>query len=58
MFTLARDINPVIKQGMQVVIPEVWQPGMNELKLVKEDGSNYEYNNSYTFTLNQNDIKF
>ena len=56
MFTLARDINPVIKQGMQVVIPEVWQPGMNELKLVKEDGSNYEYNNSYT--LNQDDIKF
>jgi len=56
IFVLNRDINPVIVKGMQGVILEVLDSDTYEVEFVKEDGTNYEYQDLFTFTLNKADI--
>lgn len=56
IFVLNRDINPVIVKGMQGVILEVLDSDTYEVEFVKEDGTNYEYQDLFTFTLNKTDI--
>lgn len=54
---LINDVNPILRQGMQGVILEVWNENTVEAEFLDADGSNYEYQGNATFTLNTNDIK-
>jgi len=54
---LARDINPVLKKGMQGVILIKHNDNAFEVEFVKEDGTNCQYNGQATFTLTSSDIK-
>ena len=51
MIELSKDLNPVIKSGMQGVILEVYNEDTFEVEFVKNDGSNYGYNGIFTFTI-------
>ena len=50
-FTLAKDLNPVIKKGMLGVLLVVYNQNAFEVEFVKEDGINYEYDGQKTFTI-------
>ena len=53
IFTLDQDIGSEIKKGMEGVILEIYNDGeAYEVEFVKPDGSNYEHNGHYTFTIN------
>jgi hypothetical protein len=53
VFRLTKDINPKITRGMKGVILEIW-PGNNfEVEFVKEDGTNYEFEGNFTFTIDE-----
>ncbi|MGN6401638.1 MAG: hypothetical protein ACTHMD_14380 [Flavisolibacter sp.] len=54
---LTKDINPILKKGMQGVILIKYNDNAAEAEFVKEDGRNYEYNGQFTFTLNSSDFK-
>lgn len=56
VFELAKDINPVIKKGMRGVILEIWSKDSFEVEFPKEDGMNYEYEEFWTFTIDQSYI--
>lgn len=56
-FELLKDINPVIKKGMHGVILEVLATDTYEVEFVKEDGTNFEYQGHFTFTITQTDLK-
>jgi hypothetical protein len=53
---VTKDINPVIKKGMQGVILMKYSEHAFEVEFVKEDGTNYEYNGQSTFTLKADEI--
>jgi hypothetical protein len=51
-FILKEDLNPVIKKGMRGVILEIYNNKNIEAEFIKDDGTNYEYENSITFCIN------
>ena len=57
LFILKEDLNPNIKAGMQGVILEIYSSDEIEVEFVKPDGSNYEYNGHFTFTIKKEVIK-
>jgi len=56
VFKLAKDINPTITKGMTGVILEIYDPKTYEVEFVKEDGSNYEFEGQFTFTIDSSFI--
>jgi len=54
MFTLIQDLNPNITAGMIGVILEILDGDTFEVEFVKPDGSNYEYEGQFTFTVQSN----
>ena len=56
VFILSKDINPNITRGMQGVVLEIWSANDFEVEFVKEDGSNYEFEGSPTFTIDKSFI--
>ena len=58
-FILLRDLNPVIKKGFRGVILDTYEEHIDGLKcvreveveFVKENGTNYAYNNEATFCI-------
>ena len=56
-FILKTDINPVIRAGMTGVILHIYDQNNIEVEFVKKDGTNYEYNNQYTFTIPKSNIE-
>lgn len=50
-FILKEEINPVLKKGMQGVILEIFNSEFIEAEFVKPDGTNWEFENSFTFSL-------
>lgn len=48
---LVKDLNPIIKAGMQGVILEIYDETNYEVEFVKEDGSNHVYQGKGTFTI-------
>ena len=51
VFKLAKDINPNITKGIEGVILEIYDSKTYEVEFVKEDGSNYEFEGQFTFTI-------
>jgi hypothetical protein len=51
VFTLSRDINPAVKEGMTGVILEVSSNNSFEVEFVNNDGTNVEYLGQATFTI-------
>ena len=56
VFTLEKNINPVITKGMEGVILEIWEDNSFETEFVKGDGTNYEYQGQSTFTIDSSYI--
>jgi hypothetical protein len=56
VFILAKDINPEISKGMTGVLLEIWGRDSFEVEFVKEDGSNYMYEEQGTFTVDESFI--
>ena len=54
---LTRDLNPVLKQGMQGVILEIWDEETYEVEFLDAHGFNYKYDGEATFTISAEDIK-
>ena len=54
---LTRDLNAVLKTGMQGTILEVWDEYTYEVEFLDGKGFNYEFNGQGIFTLTANDIK-
>jgi len=50
-FILSKDLNPAITKGMVGVILEVLDEATFEVEFVTPEGSNYEYQGRYTFTV-------
>jgi hypothetical protein len=51
VFTLSKDINPAVREGMTGVILEVLSRNSFEVEFVNEDGTNVEYLGQATFTI-------
>ena len=56
VFKLAQDINPNITKGIEGVILEIYDSKTYEVEFVKEDGSNYEFEGQFTFTIDSSFI--
>jgi hypothetical protein len=56
VFKLTRDLNAVITKDMKGVILEIWNDNSFEVEFVKDDGTNYEYNDQSTFTIDKSFI--
>jgi hypothetical protein len=56
VFKLTRDLNAVITIDMKGVILEIWNDNAFEVEFVKDDGTNYEYNDQSTFTIDKSFI--
>ncbi len=56
VFELSKDINPTIIKGMSGVILEICGVDSYEVEFVKEDGTNFEYNGQFTFTIDRSFI--
>jgi hypothetical protein len=54
---LLKDLNPVISKGMIGVIIEIWDEDNFEVEFVQKDGSNYEFEGKFTFTVNSDIIR-
>jgi hypothetical protein len=50
-FILSKDLNPMVTAGMTGIIIEVHDEDTFEVEFVKQDGSNYEYEGQFTFTV-------
>ncbi len=57
VFILTKDINSEIRKGMIGVILLLYNQNAFEVEFVKKDGSNYEYNNQSTFTVDSSYIQ-
>ena len=55
-FELAKDLNSVIRKGMQGVILEILSENIFEVEFVERDGTNLEFNGQKTFTIDANFI--
>ena len=56
VFILENDINSSITKGMTGVVLEVWSDNSYEVEFVKQDGTNYEFNGQFTFTIDRSYI--
>ena len=56
VFELAKDINPNITKEMEGVILEVYDSKTYEVEFVKDDGSYYEFEGQFTFTIDSSFI--
>ena len=56
VFELAKDINPNITKGMRGVVLEIYNSKAYEVEFVKEDGTNYEFEDQFTFTVDNSFI--
>jgi hypothetical protein len=57
IFELARDLNPVIVNGMLGTILQILRPDeVFEVEFVKDEVSNYEFDGQFTFTISIDDI--
>jgi hypothetical protein len=56
VFKLTRDLNAVITKDMEGVILEIWNDNSFEVEFVKDDGTNYEYNDQSSFTIDKSFI--
>jgi hypothetical protein len=54
---MIKDINPVIKKGMIGVILMKFNDVDFEVEFVKADGTNYEYEGNFTFTISASEFK-
>ena len=57
VFELAKDLNPVIKKGMKGVILEIYDRDAFEVEFVKGDGTNFEFEGQFTFTIDNSYIR-
>lgn len=57
IFILLEDLNPLIKQGAEGVILEIYDLKEIEVEFVREDGSNIEYEGQGTFQINPEIIR-
>jgi hypothetical protein len=57
VFILSKDINPNITRGMAGVVLEILAENVFEVEFVKKDGSNYEFNGNFTFTIDESYIE-
>ncbi len=57
IFILSKDINPNITKGMRGVILDVWTDETFEAEFVKENGTNYGFEGSFTFTIDKSYIE-
>jgi hypothetical protein len=55
-FILKKDLNAVIKSGMTRVVLEIFDESNYEVEFVKGDGTNYEFEGKFTFTITSNEI--
>lgn len=55
-FTLGKDVNHAIVKGMAGVVLEIWSDDSYEVEFVKPDGTNYEFNGQFTFTIDRSYI--
>ncbi len=53
VFVLAKDINPVVKKGMQGVILEKYSDNAFIVEFVKPDRTNFEFDGEAIFTLDK-----
>jgi hypothetical protein len=56
VFKLTRDLNVFITKDMEGVILEIWNDNSFEVEFVKDDGTNYEYNDQSSFTIDKSFI--
>ena len=57
VFILSKDINPAIIKGMQGVILEAWNDETYLVEFVKDDGTNYEFEDQSMFTIDNSFIE-
>jgi hypothetical protein len=57
VFILSKDINPNITQGMRGVVLEIWTKNDFEVEFVKDDGTNYDFDGHFTFTIDKSYIE-
>ena len=57
VFVLSKDINPAIIKGMQGVILEAWNDETYLVEFVKDDGTNYEFEDQSMFTIDNSFIE-
>jgi ATP-dependent exoDNAse (exonuclease V) alpha subunit len=55
-FTLGKDVNHLIVKGMAGVVLEIWSDDSYEVEFVKPDGTNYELNGQFIFTIDRSYI--
>lgn len=55
-FILEKDINPNITKGMEGVVLEIYDNGFYEVEFLKSDGTNYGFDNEFTFTIDKSFI--
>ena len=53
---LSVDLNPVLLKGMQGVILEVLDNNTFIIEFVRDDGSNYSYDDNFIFVVNTQQI--
>jgi hypothetical protein len=56
-FELSKNLNPVLKKGMQGVILEILDRNSFEVEFVNEDGTNIEFDGNATFTIDSSYFK-
>ena len=56
IFILARDLNPILRKGMEGVILIILSENAFEVEFVKNDGTNYEFEGNCTFTIDKSFI--
>ena len=56
VITLCRDINPVLRKGMQGVILEILDAETFITEFLDDEGFNYEYEGQFTFDLKSSDF--
>ena len=57
VFILKKDLNSVIKAGMKGTVLLVYDGNNFEVEFVKNDGTNYEFNDHATFTIQREYIE-
>ncbi|MDW3195184.1 MAG: hypothetical protein R8G66_22610 [Cytophagales bacterium] len=56
-FILLEDVNPKVKQGMEGVILDIYNPMIIEVEFVQEDGTNIEFEGQITYQISPKIIK-
>lgn len=56
-FELLEDLNPNIRQGMEGVILEIYNPMTIEVEFVREDGTNIKFEGQITYQISPEIIR-